>query len=70
MPYFPEVSEAAPYRCQGCGGWFRYNESGIACCVAHAPGTCCHVGETPVDAPRQISGMLEHETNAILLERH
>jgi hypothetical protein len=45
MPYFPTSKESA-YRCQGCGQWFI--PSGVSCCVAHAPGTCCHMGETPV----------------------
>ena len=35
-------------KCPGCGGTFIDN--GIRCCVAHAPGTCCHYGETPTDA--------------------
>jgi hypothetical protein len=45
MPYFPTRQESA-YRCEGCGDWFI--PSNVSCCVAHAPGTCCHVTETRV----------------------
>lgn len=47
MPYFPKQSETA-YRCAGCGGSFV--RGNVSCCVAHAPGTCCHYGEKPVAA--------------------
>jgi hydrogenase maturation factor len=33
------------YTCPVCGGTFR--KGNISCCVAHAPGTCCHYGDTP-----------------------
>lgn len=49
MPYFPRVEEQPAYRCQGCGGWYRRGE--LVCCVAHAPGTCCHHGEIRVQPP-------------------
>ena len=39
-PYFPKQTEIPAYRCQGCGGWFY--PGNMQCCVAHAPGTCCH----------------------------
>ena len=51
MPYFPERREIPPYHCQGCGGWFRQGTK--VCCVAHAPGTCCHEYETRVEPPVQ-----------------
>ena len=47
MPYFPKDTERA-YRCPNCGGWFI--PGNISCCVAHAPGTCCHEYETPTIA--------------------
>lgn len=48
-PYFPKREEVPPYHCQGCGGW--YHRANISCCVNHAPGTCCHLYETPAAPP-------------------
>ncbi len=49
MPYFPKEEQRHPYHCQGCRRWFL--ESNMKCCVAHAPGTCCHKYETEVPGP-------------------
>ena len=49
MPYFPKAEEQAPYKCPGCGGWFY--RGNMNCAVNHAPGTCCHYGETPTTQP-------------------
>ena len=48
MPYFPMRQETV-YRCQGCGRWFTPGM--LTCCVLHAPGTCCHMGEMEVMGP-------------------
>ncbi len=53
MPYFPTRTEQA-YRCPGCQKWFLMGN--MSCCVLHAPGSCCHEFEQPIDAPNQQSG--------------
>lgn len=53
MPYFPKQSESA-YYCPRCKAWFL--RGNVSCCVAHAPGTCCHYGETQVAAPTKVGG--------------
>ena len=56
MTYFPNYRiESKPQKCPGCGGWFIYNEHGMSCLVLHAPGTCCHYGETQVSAPAGVT---------------
>ena len=42
-------SEPVVYRCPVCHGWFRAGN--VSCAVAHAPGTCCHLGDTSVPGP-------------------
>lgn len=48
MAYFPTRVEQAS-KCPGCGRW--YLPASASCCVAHAPGTCCHYGEVEVAPP-------------------
>lgn len=51
MPYFPKKQkQETAYKCAGCGQW--YLRGNVSCCVLHAPGTCCHYGETPTLPPR------------------
>ncbi len=50
MPYYPRANDRT-YFCPNCRGWF-WRASGniqVLCTVYHAPGACCHYGETPVD---------------------
>ena len=49
MAYFP-VRDS--YLCPGCGGHFK--DGGVRCAVLHAPGTCCHYGDTPLPTPQRI----------------
>ena len=49
MTYFPTLSESIN-KCPGCGRWFQYGY--INCLVLHPPGTCCHLGDTEVSAPK------------------
>ena len=49
MQVFPPARENSPIRCPVCGGLFIDN--GIRCAVMHAPGTCCHYGDTVVEEP-------------------
>jgi hypothetical protein len=52
MTYFPPVPAPVPEKCPGCGAWYiRPSGVHVGCCVAHSPGTCCHFGETKVEAP-------------------
>lgn len=48
-PYFTSESERPVYWCPNCKAW--YQRGNMNCCVAHAPGTCCHHGETRVEPP-------------------
>ena len=52
MPYFPKQPEQA-YQCEGCKGWFY--PSNMSCCVAHAPGSCCHQYEQSTLPPAKPS---------------
>lgn len=52
MPYFPPLNTLTAYQCPGCHGWFL--PSNTSCCVAHAPGTCCHHFEQVVPGPTQV----------------
>jgi hypothetical protein len=50
MPYFKKgASPAKPYWCPNCEAWF--SPGNHSCTVQHAPGSCCHNGETEVDPP-------------------
>lgn len=45
MPYFPlKTAKGSAYYCPQCKAW--YTRSNVSCCVLHAPGSCCHMGET------------------------
>ncbi len=50
MPYFPPQTAPTQYFCPRCNAWFYPGI--LACCVLHAPGTCCHYGETPAPPPQ------------------
>lgn len=50
MNYFPRQSELT-YTCRGCSN--TYIKGSISCCVMHAPGTCCHYGDTLVNLPQR-----------------
>jgi hypothetical protein len=55
MTYFPPVPAPVPEKCPGCGAWYiRPSGVHVGCCVAHSPGTCCHFGETKVEAPLEV----------------
>lgn len=56
MVYFPRIEgfDNTPVKCPGCGKW-HVNLAGdmehVSCTVFHAPGSCCHFGESEVPAP-------------------
>jgi hypothetical protein len=58
VPYFPK-KRANHYKCRGCGDWFT--PGNVSCCVAHAPGTCCHYGETRIEEEPNARGTGEAE---------
>jgi hypothetical protein len=40
------------YRCGTCGKLYEYDSRHqTSCCVLHAPGDCCHLGETLISEP-------------------
>lgn len=48
MTYFP-TQEDLVYKCPKCEQWFIQGHE--RCLVLHAPGTCCHYGDTPCLPP-------------------
>lgn len=46
-----DTVEYLDYRCQRCEQWYRRLRVRMMCAVAHAPGQCCHYGETPKYPP-------------------
>ena len=50
------------YRCAKCGGAFLSQTGNyvISCAVNHAPGDCCHYGETSIadDVLNRVIGLL------------
>jgi hypothetical protein len=42
---FPKHEEVI-YTCPVCKG--KFIAGNISCCVAHAPGTCCHYGDKKI----------------------
>lgn len=56
MAYFPHKSQRA-YKCEGCGRWFI--KGNVSCCVMHAPGTCCHYGDTPLPDLQQLGEQIQ-----------
>ena len=51
MPFFPERPPWDIEWCPKCRAWFGYKGGGarVSCCVMHAPGDCCHYGQTRLD---------------------
>lgn len=48
MPHFKEQPPWEIEWCPKCRLWYGYNNSRakFSCAVAHAPGDCCHYGQT------------------------
>lgn len=48
MPYFPPTTAPHRYWCPRCEAWYEVPRVAVSCCAIHAPGSCCHMGETRV----------------------
>ncbi len=58
-----DVDEINIYRCPICKNYYRSQTGSVQmqCCVLHAPGTCCHFGETLITGKKlkTIKGVLD-----------
>lgn len=68
-PLEQKVTKPRGEKCQICGKTYTGGNSNISCLVLHAPGTCCHYGETEVKPPSLPSQEpVERELNDIQLK--